>query len=83
MQIFHTKSQPKYFDFVRDFIFCGDFTLRSTMPRINGLLNIGGSQAGRRRQSWPHDDRTVTLSQIVHLTLRCRVVPYVNFDRQR
>ena len=24
----------QYFDFVRDFIFCGDFTLRLTMPRI-------------------------------------------------
>ena len=44
----------------------------------------------KRRQSWPlqaeqrrPDDRTVTLSQIVHLSLRCMFEPDANFDRQR
>ena len=44
----------------------------------------------KRRQSWRlqaeqrgPDDRTVTLSQIVHLSLRCMVEPDANFDRQR
>jgi len=27
--------------------------------------------------------KTVTLSQIVHLTLRCRFEPDANFDKQR
>jgi hypothetical protein len=44
----------------------------------------------KRRQSWPlpakqrrRDDRTVTLSQIVHLTLRRMFDPDANFDEQR
>ena len=44
----------------------------------------------KRRQSWPlqakqrrRDDRTVTLSQIVHLILRRMFDPDANFDKQR
>ena len=44
----------------------------------------------KRRQSWPlpakqrrRDDRTVTLSQMVHLTLRRMFDPDANFDEQR
>jgi hypothetical protein len=44
----------------------------------------------KRRRSWPlqakqrrRDDRTVTLSQIVHLSLRCMFEPDASFDRQR
>ena len=44
----------------------------------------------KRRQSWPlparqrrRNDRTVTLSQIVHLTLRRMFDPDANFDKQR
>jgi hypothetical protein len=29
------------------------------------------------------DDRAVTLSQVVHLTLQCRFEPGANFDKQR
>src|SRR5258705_3170623 len=43
-----------------------------------------------RRKSWPlqaklrrRDDQTVTLSQIVHLTLRCLFEPDANFEKQR
>jgi hypothetical protein len=44
----------------------------------------------KRRRSWPlqakqrrRDDRTVTLSQIVHLGLRCMFESDASFDRQR
>lgn len=44
----------------------------------------------KRRQSWPLQQSsvgvmigTVTLSQIVHLTLRCTLDPDANFDKQR
>jgi hypothetical protein len=36
----------------------------------------------RAEQHRPHD-RAATLSQIVHLTLRCRFEPDGNFDKQR
>jgi hypothetical protein len=36
-------------------------------------------QAEQRRRG----DRAVTLSQIVHLTLRCRFEPDANFDKPR
>jgi len=44
----------------------------------------------KRHQSWPlqakqrrRDVRTVALSQVVHLTLRCMFEPDANFDKQR
>lgn len=62
------------FDFARDFIFCDDFAFRLTMlPK-------------KRRRSWPlqakqrrRDDRTVTLSQIGHLSLRYM---FIRFAKQ-
>ena len=55
---------------MRDFIFCGDFARRLTIRRMK---NRGRGQT--RRQSWPHHDRTVRLSQVVHITLRCMLEP--------
>jgi hypothetical protein len=76
--IFHIKSQASNLTSPEIFIYRDDFALRLTMlPK-------------KRRQSWPlqakrrrPDDRTVTLSQIVHLSLRCMFEPEANFDRQR
>jgi hypothetical protein len=47
--------------------------------RPKKIRDIGQLQAKLRRR----DDRAVTLSQIVHLTLRCRFEPDANFDKQR
>jgi hypothetical protein len=61
---------------VSDFIFFDDFALRLTM------------RPEKRRQSWPLQQGsvgvmigTVTLSQIVHLTLRGMLDPDANFEK--
>ena len=62
-------------DFVRDFIFLWWFCT----PIDNATKEDLQTSANFRQR----DDRAVTLSQIVHLTLRCSFEPDANFDKQR
>jgi hypothetical protein len=63
---------------VSDFIFVGNFALRLTM-RPRKSREHREFQAEQRRR----DNRVVTLSQVVHLALRCGFEPDANFAKQR
>jgi len=78
VQIFHMKSQANNLT-LRE-ILISSVILHSnwTMHRRSGA-NLGHFQ----QSSVGVDDRTVTLSQIVHLTLRRMSYPDANFDKQR
>jgi hypothetical protein len=78
MQIFHIKSQSNY--------------LTSWESLLFALILHPDWQCDQRSEanSWPlqakqrrRDDRPVTLSQIVHLTLRCMFDLDANFEKQR
>ncbi len=76
VQIFHIKSQANNLT-LREILFCAvifalQLTMRPKKRRQSWLL-----QAKQRRR----DDRTATLSQIVHLTLRRMFDPGANFDK--
>jgi hypothetical protein len=67
---------------MKDFIFCNDFALRLTM-RPKKIRAHRRTHASFQQSSVGATVKTVTLTQLVHLTLRCGFEPNANFDKQR